>query len=60
MSKRALIQGEREVAMTLHGSLMFLAIRKHIYRMPMPDGKRSSAARNRSHRAAIDNKDVWV
>jgi AcrR family transcriptional regulator len=35
-----LLHGEREVAMALHGSLMFLAIRKHVYRMPMPDDLR--------------------
>lgn len=34
---RPLMRGERELAMALHGSLVFLAIRKHIYRMPMPD-----------------------
>lgn len=34
---RPLMRGERELAMTLHGGLMFLAIRKFIYGMPMPD-----------------------
>lgn len=28
---------ERELAMALHGAVVFLAIRKHIYRMPMLD-----------------------
>jgi AcrR family transcriptional regulator len=37
VAERPLVHGEREVAMALHGGLMFLAIRKHIYRMPMPD-----------------------
>jgi AcrR family transcriptional regulator len=44
VSKRPLTQGEREVAMALHGGLMFLAIRKHIYRMPMPDNLRALIA----------------
>jgi AcrR family transcriptional regulator len=34
---RPLMRGERELAMTLHGGLMFLAVRKFIYGMPMPD-----------------------
>lgn len=34
---RPLMRGERELAMTLHGGVMFLAIRKFIYGMPMPD-----------------------
>jgi AcrR family transcriptional regulator len=29
--------GERELAMALHGSIVFLAIRKFVYRMPLPD-----------------------
>jgi AcrR family transcriptional regulator len=36
-TRRPLMRGERELAMTLHGALMFLAIRKHVYGMPMPD-----------------------
>lgn len=32
-------RGERELAMMLHGSIVFLGIRKHIYRMPMPDDR---------------------
>lgn len=28
---------EREIAMALHGALMFLAIRKHVYHMALPD-----------------------
>jgi AcrR family transcriptional regulator len=34
---RPLMRGERELAMALHGAVVFLAIRKHIYGMPMPD-----------------------
>jgi AcrR family transcriptional regulator len=37
VAERPFVHGEREVAMALHGGLMFLAIRKHVYRMPMPD-----------------------
>lgn len=36
-SDKPILRGEREVAMALHGGLMFLAIRKHVYRMPMPE-----------------------
>jgi len=36
-AQRPLMRGERELVMTLHGALMFLAIRKHVYGMPMPD-----------------------
>ncbi|MEO1016364.1 MAG: helix-turn-helix domain-containing protein, partial [Pseudomonadota bacterium] len=32
---RPMMHGERELAMVLHGGLMFLAIRKNIYGMPM-------------------------
>lgn len=35
-TERAMMRGERELAMTLHGAVIFLGIRKHIYRMPMP------------------------
>ena len=35
--ERPLMRGERELAMILHGGLMFLAIRKYVYGMPMPD-----------------------
>lgn len=28
---------ERELAMALHGAVVFLAIRRHVYRMPLPD-----------------------
>jgi AcrR family transcriptional regulator len=34
---RPMLRGERELAMSLHGGIVFLAIRKHIYRMVMPD-----------------------
>lgn len=30
-------RGERELVMALHGAMIFLAIRKHVYGMPMPD-----------------------
>jgi AcrR family transcriptional regulator len=30
-------RGERELLMALHGAVVFLAIRRHVYRMPMPD-----------------------
>ncbi|MBM3542037.1 MAG: TetR/AcrR family transcriptional regulator [Alphaproteobacteria bacterium] len=34
---RPMMRGEREVAMSLHGAVVFLAIRKHVYGMPLPD-----------------------
>jgi AcrR family transcriptional regulator len=34
---RPLMRGERELAMALHGGVVFLGIRKHIYGMPMPE-----------------------
>jgi AcrR family transcriptional regulator len=34
---RPLMRGERELAMALHGGIMFLAVRKFVYGMPMPD-----------------------
>jgi AcrR family transcriptional regulator len=37
VAERPILHREREVAMALHGGLMFLAIRKHVYRMPMPE-----------------------
>jgi len=37
LSRRPLMRGERELAMSLHGGIMFLAVRKHVYGMPMPD-----------------------
>jgi AcrR family transcriptional regulator len=36
-SKRGFMRGERELAMVLHGGLVFIDIRRHVYRMPMPD-----------------------
>jgi AcrR family transcriptional regulator len=36
-AERPLMRGERELAMALHGGLTFIAIRKHVYGMPMPD-----------------------
>jgi AcrR family transcriptional regulator len=35
--ERGFMRGERELAMVLHGGLGFIDIRKHVYRMPMPD-----------------------
>ncbi|MEP7206621.1 MAG: helix-turn-helix domain-containing protein [Casimicrobiaceae bacterium] len=34
---RGLMRGERELAMALHASVVFLGIRRHVYGMPMPD-----------------------
>jgi AcrR family transcriptional regulator len=31
------MRGERELVMMLHGSMVFLGIRRHVYGMPMPD-----------------------
>jgi AcrR family transcriptional regulator len=39
LEERLLLRGERELAMMLHGSVVFLGIREHIYRMPMPDDR---------------------
>jgi AcrR family transcriptional regulator len=36
LAERPLMRGERELAMMLHGSVAFLSIREHVYRMPMP------------------------
>jgi AcrR family transcriptional regulator len=36
LEQRPMMRGERELCMQLHGSIVFLAIRRHIYRMPMP------------------------
>jgi AcrR family transcriptional regulator len=36
LDQRPMIRGERELCMQLHGSIVFLAIRRHVYRMPMP------------------------
>jgi AcrR family transcriptional regulator len=36
LEQRPMIRGERELCMQLHGSIVFLAIRRHVYRMPMP------------------------
>lgn len=35
--RRPMMRGERELAMILHGAVVFLGIRKHVYGMPMPD-----------------------
>jgi len=36
LHQRPMIRGERELCMQLHGSIVFLAIRRHVYRMRMP------------------------
>ena len=36
-ASRPFMRGERELAMALHGGVVFLATRKHVYGMPMPD-----------------------
>ncbi len=35
LEKVPLTRGERELALALHGSIVFLGIRRHIYRMPL-------------------------
>lgn len=40
LAHRPLAADERELAMGLHGSLVFLAIRKHLYGYPLPDDLR--------------------
>ena len=37
LEREPLMRGEREIAMLLHGAVMFLGIRQHVYGMPMPD-----------------------
>ncbi len=37
LAGRPLADAERELAMGLHGGLVFLAIRKHVYGYPLPD-----------------------
>jgi len=39
LEERPMLRGERELAMMLHGSVVFLGIREHVYRMPMPDDR---------------------
>lgn len=46
LSSRPMRHEEREIAMMLHGALMFLAIRKHVYRMPLPDDLTEHAMRH--------------
>jgi len=38
LDQRPMMRGERELCMQLHGSIVFLAIRRHVYRMRMPAG----------------------
>ncbi len=37
LTRQPMLRGERELVMMLHGSVVFLSIRKHVYGMPMPD-----------------------
>jgi AcrR family transcriptional regulator len=37
LSDEPMVRGERELAMMLHGSIIFLGIRKFVYQMPLPD-----------------------
>lgn len=37
LSDKAMTQGERELAMTLHTSIVFISIRRHIYHMALPE-----------------------
>jgi AcrR family transcriptional regulator len=37
--RKAMMRGERELAMMLHAALVFFSIREHVYRMPMPDDR---------------------
>jgi AcrR family transcriptional regulator len=39
LEERPMLRGERELVMMLHGSVVFLGIREHVYRMPMPDDR---------------------
>lgn len=36
LADKGMMRGERELAMTLHGAVVFLGIRKHVYQMPLP------------------------
>jgi AcrR family transcriptional regulator len=36
VDQKPMMRGERELAMMLHASIVFLGIREHVYRMPMP------------------------
>jgi AcrR family transcriptional regulator len=36
LANKGMMRGERELAMTLHGAVVFLGIRRHVYQMPMP------------------------
>lgn len=37
LAERPMLRGERELCMHLHGSVVFLGIRRHVYGLPMPD-----------------------
>ena len=45
LADRPMQHEEREIAMGLHGAVVFLAVRKHVYRMPMPDDLSAHAHR---------------
>jgi AcrR family transcriptional regulator len=42
--ERPLMRGERELAMALHGGIVFIATRKYVYGMPMPEDLSDLAA----------------
>ena len=37
LTEEPMVRGERELAMMLHGSIIFLSIRKFVYQMPLPN-----------------------
>jgi AcrR family transcriptional regulator len=39
LEEKPMLRGERELVMMLHGSVVFLGIREHVYHMPMPDDR---------------------
>ena len=41
--QKPMLRGERELAMTLHGGIVFLSIRKFVYEMPLPENRRDLA-----------------
>jgi len=44
LDTRPMTQGERDLALGLHGSILFLMIRKHVFGRPMPDDLRELVA----------------
>jgi AcrR family transcriptional regulator len=39
LAARPMMRGERELCMQLHGSIVFLGIRRHVYGVPLPDDR---------------------